>query len=430
MSFPVSKKNEQLYALISIPFMAACLPLGFPYATLLRIFTDPQALLELLTYYPDWVKQPLLSIQSTVTYILTCVLFYLIWLVIENNNWRNKLRYIARAAVRYRLAAALFAMGIIKLIPVQLPEPTLSDLHTNYGDFSPWKIYYLTNSAAKAHHQSYLGLIEILAASALLHRKTASLGAGLAIAFLTNVILVNIAYQLQHTIFASYLFILAVFIISYDIPRLFSLFFLRKVARANRFQPIWSNKEIVNIRYALKSGFIMICAFFFWQVYQTRQSNQFPFPAKAGLTEKNGFYVVDSFAINGRVIPPSLNDEERWQDVVLEAWNTVSIRQHRHQSLETSAPSGVPLFDSKRYYEYAGNGGRNYYTYTADTLQRQLTLQTSDGSSVYHLQYESPQHDILLLRGTNEKQDTIAAKLIKQHRKYLIHEGRRKPIKI
>src|SRR5690606_19199876 len=45
------------------------------------------------------------------------------------------LDYWIRLAVRYRLAVGMFAYGFIKLFPIQMPSPTLSDLNTAYGDF-------------------------------------------------------------------------------------------------------------------------------------------------------------------------------------------------------------------------------------------------------------------------------------------------------
>jgi len=423
--------KTRAYAFISIVALVACLPLHFPLETVLSIYKSPKALFELLTYHPNWLEASSYTFKYFVTYLLICTLFYIGWLLIERQEARSKLLYIARAIVRYRLAAALFAMGIIKLIPVQLPAPTLSDLHTNYGDFLPWKIYYLTNSAAKAHHQSYLGLVELLAASALLFRKTASIGAGLALAFLTNVILVNIAYQLNHIVLAIYLFSLAAFVISYDIPRLFAFFFGKKKIYANRYKPSWQANGLFALRYTLKTGFLFTTFFFLYQVYDTKHVRIFPFPAEAGLADKSGFYHVETFNINGKTIPFTRDGQQGWQDVVFEAWNTISIADNAVKNIKILPPKGVPLFDNDRYYEYAGSGGRSYYTYTVDTLTKALKLQAADGSSgTFHLHYESPADSILLLTGTNEQQDTIHVKLIRKEQKYLIQEGRRKPIKL
>lgn len=423
--------KTHVYALISIIALVACLPLHFSVETALSIHKSPKALFELLTYYPNWLEQSSYTFKSFITYVLICILFYIGWLIIEEKEARSKLLYIARAIVRYRLAAAMFAMGIIKLIPIQLPPPTLSDLHTNYGDFLPWKIYYLTNSAALFHHQSYLGFIEVLAASALLFRKTASIGAGLALAFLTNVILVNIAYQLNHTILAIYLFSLAAFVISYDIPRLFAFFLGKQKVYANQYKPTWQAKGFSSIHYTLKTSFLFVTVFFLYQVYHSKQSSPFPFSADAALTDKSGYYQVDTFTINGQTIPVTRDSEQGWQGVVFEAWNTISIADNTAKQIKVLPPKGVALFDNSRYYEYAGSGGRSYYTYTVDTLAKELKLQAANGSHRgFLLHYESPADSILLLRGINERQDSIHAKLIKKERKYLLYEGRRKPIKI
>ncbi|MEH6305472.1 hypothetical protein RYH73_07450 [Olivibacter sp. CPCC 100613] len=422
------KKTANIPALMSIPFLAACLPLNFAFEKLRWIHKNPQVLFDLLTSYPTWLSAPLSDVRTCLIFFLVCLLFYLLWKMVPSQAIGNKLLYAARAIVRYRLAAALLAMGIIKLIPLQLPAPTLSDLHTNYGDFLPWKIYYLTNSAAKAHHQSYLGLIEILAAIALLFRKTASIGAGLALAFLTNVILVNIAYQLHDIVFAVYLFCLAFFVIRIDLARIFHLFFGKGIVHANRYRPIWHDRRLYNLRFTLKVGFVILIAFFLFQIYQAKQQNPFPFKADPGLKGIKGFYQVESFTLNNTALDAA--NEKRWRNVVFEAWNTMSIQQNLPQQVHVMPPKTIPLFDDSRYYEYAGSGGRTFYTYRADTINRQLQLRLMGGKQNLILHYKGPTKDTLYLSGSDEHRNIMKVKLVKKNKRYLIQEGRRKPIKI
>jgi len=53
----------------------------------------------------------------------------------------DRIYYWLRVLLRYKLAFILVAYGAIKTFPLQFPFPSLSNLHTNYGDFLPWKIW-------------------------------------------------------------------------------------------------------------------------------------------------------------------------------------------------------------------------------------------------------------------------------------------------
>ncbi|ULT40375.1 hypothetical protein KRR40_37110 [Niabella defluvii] len=60
----------------------------------------------------------------------------------------DKWYYWLRVLLRYRLAVAAISYGLIKLFPLQMPYPSLGNLHTAYGDFLPWKIYFHTTAIA------------------------------------------------------------------------------------------------------------------------------------------------------------------------------------------------------------------------------------------------------------------------------------------
>jgi len=129
---------------------------------------------------------------------------------------QDELYYWLRVLLRYRLALAVIFTGIVKVLPLQIPEPTISDLHTEYGDFLLWKLYYLTNGIATAGYLPVIGSLEILGGLLLLNRRTAVIGAGLLLAVLLNVVLVNYVYDIGEQVYSSFLFLIALVIFGYD----------------------------------------------------------------------------------------------------------------------------------------------------------------------------------------------------------------------
>jgi hypothetical protein len=79
-----------------------------------------------------------------------------------------------------------------------------------------------------------------------------------------------------------------------------------------------------------------------------------------------GFYIVSEFRINNRLLPYAPDDTIRWQNLVFEKFNTISVKVAKPFKLNTQ--------NKIRTTEYYGNVGRLFYGYDADTVKKLLTL--------------------------------------------------------
>lgn len=312
---------------------------------------------------------------------------------------------------------------------MQLPEPTLSDLHTSYGDYLPWKIYSLTTGIGGAFYEQSIGLIEIFAGLLLLFRKTATIGASVIIFVLTNIVLANFAYEIGEHVYSAYLLSIALFLLIYDLPRLYSVFVKRTFTLAAGFKPVFSATWIGSLRTGLKSAFIVFVIFYGIKTEAGLRRHNWPFPETSGLSNAHGFYDVSDFKINNKTIPYSQTDPIRWNNVVMEKWNTLSIKKNVAAAVDLS-PVNLTL-DSVRNFESAGNGGRHFFTYTLDTLARRIDLYNKNNPSEnLDFHYTRPDNSTIILYGKNEQNDSLKIVLKKTARRYLLKEGRRKPIRI
>ena len=93
---------------------------------------------------------------------LLAIIATFIWSFIETKKARaidnNTLYYWVRVIVRYRLAIAVFAYGFIKLFPLLSPYPSISNLNTQYGSLTDWKMFSL--SLGISDYYSFLGFIK------------------------------------------------------------------------------------------------------------------------------------------------------------------------------------------------------------------------------------------------------------------------------
>ncbi|SIO37291.1 hypothetical protein [Chitinophaga niabensis] len=354
-----------------------------------------------------------------------------IWTYIDRDKRisYDRLYYWIRVALRYRLAIALFAYGFLKFYPLQAPYPSLSNLNTYYGDYTRWKLFSLSLGIVP-DYQSFLGLVEIITGGLLLYRKTASVGAFIVLIFTGNVFMSNIAYEGGEQVYSLYLITLALFVLSFDIKRLFQLLILQKPAFPNRFHVTLTKNWQRYGRLALKSFVI----FFFVPAYAFKlsMSQTYQFPTTAGLTGTEGIYNVTQFSRNQDTLPYSKTDPVRWQDVVFEKWATISIRSNRPVIIDSNNTESVSAPENNRTYELEGTAGRHYYSYDVDTLKQILTLHNKNkhykGEQLV-LHYSRLNDSKLLLSN-----DSLYVVLDKVPKKWLLEEvareGRRKSIKL
>jgi len=345
--------------------------------------------------------------------------------IVHEDGWQYGLRVL----LRYRLAAALLSYGFILLFAVQAPSPALSDLHTKYGYFLPWKIYYESLAVSSAGYGPTLGIFEIAGGALLLFRRTALIGAGIAAFLLINIVLANFAYQLGDEVISVYLLLIAIVLIAYDGPRLYQLLFREKKTAAEKFNPVFRGRWAA-LRLALKALFVLFFIAYATLLYRSYSVDKWPYPETPGLQGAAGFYDVRHFRLNGTDRPYSLVDSLRWEDVVFEKWNTISVNENRTTPINEQRPAiafqGTGI---ERVYESLGNGQRSFYTY--EVKGDHLTLiNKNDGKTAYEFDIKRPGSGQILLEGRDKAGNMLQIELSKVDKKYLLYLGRRHPVKV
>lgn len=372
------------------------------------------------------------SFLNWILFAVIAAIGALIWGRLDSNRKEyTVLYYWLRALVRYRLAFVLIAYGFVKFFPLQMPYPSLSNLLTNYGDYHAWKIYFQTVGIAPKY-ESFLGFVEILAAFLIFYRRTVTFGVGLIFGFLGNVAVANGFYDIGEPVLSTFIVLLSAFLFVYDVPRLYDLLIKEVPARANKFVYRFSGKQR-SLRYFGRAAFILFTVLFAWKTYDNYVHEPYKLPKTRGLDKAYGFYQVKEFVLNNDTIPYSKTDSSRWQDVIFERWSTLTIKVNRPVKIDLSNGEGYHEKDIDRNYELAGFAGRHYFHYEADTVNHTLSLQNKNKnhrSERLQLKYERPNDSTILLSGINENRDSIRVVLSKINKKYMMFEGRRKPVKI
>ena len=340
--------------------------------------------------------------------------------------------YWLRVVVRYRLAVGIIGYGFIKFFPLQAPFPSISNLNTNYGDFTDWKIFSMSLGIVPAY-ETFLGAIEIIAGLLLFFRKTATIGAAIILVFTGNVFISNLAYGGGESVYATYLITFALFVLWFDAKRIYNLVSLERPTAPNGFKPHFAGR-IRSLRLTLKTLVIFFFVFLYgFETYSGFHRDPYQFPRKKGLAGAAGIYNVSEFRINGRVLPYAATDSIRWKDVVFEKWATISVRSDRKVNVDSSNYEQLFKNDKDRDYELAGTAGRHYYNYAIDAVNHVLLLDNKNPhykGERLRLNYTRPDSVTIVLSGIDQRADSIYVVLNKIDKKYPLKLSRRKALKL
>lgn len=355
-------------------------------------------------------------------FVLLFVIAYVWEFIDKKHKQYNTLYYWIWVLARFKVADVMFWFGIEKVFPIQMPFPTESYLNTNLGDIHPWKLYWLTTGASP-NFQIFCGLFEVLAASLLIFRRTAVLGALAMLSITVPIIAINIAYDAGVQKPAFTLLLLLGVVIAYDFKGLWNFFILRKQVALRKFPDLFTKKWQKIVKWTAFTLFIISAVVFrgigMYDWYVKGESDKLP--KKKGVKEFVGYYRVPDFVLNNKSLPFSYTDTVRWQDVVFEKWNTISIRTARPILLKKGRQSARPL------KETLGIAGRHYYFYDVDTLEKTIKLKyKTDTTQQFYFKYDDTKTKKLFLSGVNESGDSVKVSLDKVDKKYPLLEGRNK----
>lgn len=376
-------------------------------------------------YYPWYVDAPYKDADGhNYWQLLLAVAISLIAAIIwgladkKTSNY-NRYWYWLNVVIRYKVAGVMLYFAFVKVFPVQMPFPSLSQLNTLVGDYTPGRLFWITTGSS-AVYEVFGGLVELTGTLLLLHRRTATLGALVLLAVMLPVIMINIGYDAGVQIKAILIVLLLTILVINNLKPLYDFFIKNKSGRLNfvPFRPI-SQSGLKKLRLGIKIAFILFFVGFrgVSVAYSFFTGKSYKRPSGNGLANVRGLYHVDSFSVNGTLIPFNPLDSVRWQNVVFERWNTISIKQHSPVLLQAS--------NLVRKTEIHSNVGRHYYDYNADTLAHTLTLKNraNPADSLKFVYVRNGEKEIHLI-GKNAHGDSLRLSLQRIDREYPLEQGR------
>ncbi|GAB3891826.1 hypothetical protein [Spirosoma agri] len=323
---------------------------------------------------------PLNGYASWIITLIFATVGGLIWTAVA--RFRRKeardydlLYYWLRVIVRYRAGIGIIGFGFTKLMPTQLPYPSLGLLNTNFGDLTAQKIYWLSIGIAP-WYEVFTGVVEVLAGALLFFRATTFWGAVLLFGALADIVYVNLAYDGGVHGYSSYFVLLSGFLLVYYIKDIYTLLIRERPTIPAYFYPAltgWQQYVRIGLKTATIGIFLVLL---YWLQYVNFVYDPYKQPAQKGVKELRGNYNVTEFRLNGKPVPYSPLDSVRWQEATFENWTTLTFKTAKPVELDLSNGGGAPMRDINRTFELTGvAGGQRVFYYEADTKNHVLYLQ-------------------------------------------------------
>lgn len=338
------------------------------------------------------------------TFLIIAAAGTLIWTVLDRKRAAYPtLHYWLCILVRYSLAGVAFSYGILKVFAMQMYFPNLSQLATPLGDYLPMRLSWMFIGYSEPY-QIFSGVAEVMVALLLIWRRTALLGALMAVGVFANVAMLNLSYDIPVKIYSINLLIASIFLVWQEKDRLFAFFINNHtVSPSSLFEKHFQEKWQRIGRIVLKSLFILMSfgftTFNYYSYYKEFHSEN----TRILEPVKPGMYHVELFVKNGDTIPESLADTLRWRDVIF----------------DYNGAGSISVNDSSLRMRY----GRAYFSYKPDSLGKQLEwrIMAWDSLPVVTFDMQIPEEGRMILKG-KKAEDSLHVFLKKLNRHFPLTE--------
>jgi hypothetical protein len=219
-----------------------------------------------------------------------------------------------RLFVRFALAGQMIFYGMGKVIPLQMPYPSLTRLLQPFGTFSPLSVLWNSMGAAPTY-EIFAGCAEVAAGLLLIVPRTATFGALICLADMIQVFMLNMSYDVPVKLFAFHLILLSCFLLAPDFPRLVRFLLLNRATalstQAQLFRGVRANRIALAAQIILGLWLVGMNCHYYWS-YWSIVGGARPLPPLYGIWE------VRQMSIDEQPRPPLLTDSTRWRRAIFD----------------------------------------------------------------------------------------------------------------
>ena len=291
------------------------------------------------------------------SYIVLALAATLVWSFVDHKRPHYHSLYLGlRVLVRLVLGVMLIVYGAAKVFPSQFPPLPLHRLVQPFGDASPMGLLW-TFMGASTPYTIFCGATELLGGVLLFFRRTTTLGALVSVAVMTQVAVINFAYDVPVKLISCHLLAMAVFLAAEDTRRLANLFVLNRAAGPAAMDTVLQGPRFRRAVLVLKLLLLTVVA------VSSLASSFTRWQARLVKGPLSGIWDVQQFTLDGEAAPLVVPDNVRWRRVIIsDSGQSASVQSmdgtRRQHSLTVDLEADKLFLD----------GDFTYSTPTADSL--------------------------------------------------------------
>lgn len=253
--------------------------------------------------------------------VLAAFLITGIWSALDRKRPNYKQLYLwLRVFMRLVAGWAMLGYGVKKLVGAQFPAPDLARLVQPFGQASPMGMLW-TFMGVSALYSFFGGLGETVGGALLMIPRFTTLGALISGAMMTNVLMLNLCYDVPRKIFSIHLVLMCLFLLIPEFGRLANVLVFNRRTEPVPQVPLFEDKALNRIALLAQLAF---GAYVLWvagaQSLKDAKGFRVVLPAPI-----RGVWAVNEYKEDGVLRPPLMNDDDRWQTVIFDSPSVLTI---------------------------------------------------------------------------------------------------------
>jgi len=245
-----------------------------------------------------------------------------VWSMVDRTD-DGRLRRRFRLFARFALGSTMLTYATVKVVPLQMPAPSLTRLLEPYGFFSPMGVLWASVGASRAY-EIVIGFAELAGGVLLFVPQTAPLGALICLVDTIQIFLLNMTYDVPVKLFSFHLIVLSLILLGPVIPQLARVLLPGVLGPPRR---VGSAIEVIRpARWLVGAQLVFGLYLIAMNLYGAKQA----WAEYGGAAPKSplyGIWTVDRMSIDGQTRSPLVTDYDRWRRVIFDRPGTIVFQR-------------------------------------------------------------------------------------------------------
>ncbi|HLI63716.1 MAG TPA: hypothetical protein VKV05_09970 [Terriglobales bacterium] len=253
---------------------------------------------------------------------VTAALATIVWSWLDRKRPNYEVLYQwMRIFVRIVVAVAMISYGADKLFRMQFAAPALARYVDTFGQTSPMGLLWTFMGISRGY--SFMGGVgEMVGGLLLLVPRFTTLGALITLGMMSNVLMLNLFYDVPRKIYSIHLILFCLFLLLPDMRRLVDFFLLNRKVQLSQPAPLFQSRKLNHSMLALQIGIglaaLIVCG---REGYRDALKNETYIQPSL-----RGIWSVRDFALDDSIRLPLLTDKDRWRRVIFDTPDILTIQ--------------------------------------------------------------------------------------------------------